>query len=147
MKTSTERDETGFTLIEMIIAVVIVGVLTAVAIPSYGAIQWQALKTVSKQRATESYKQLTVKAQAAGGDGSYVPYDYRTLYLPDYKTGGKTLRSYAVTFNVYGASPTNQWVPCAGTDIYGSDKKLIGNVIVGDSKICDRIWSSPKELR
>lgn len=65
--------EDGFTLIELIIVVVILGILTAVAIPSYGAIQ-----------RTSEKRSMTVAGQSAAKDLQLA------MPLPEARPGTKT---------------------------------------------------------
>lgn len=67
-KCRKDRDS-GFTMIELILVVVVLGVLTAIAIPSYGAIQRQARvaavteanhNALTEYRADEAAGRLTV---------------------------------------------------------------------------------------
>jgi len=64
------RNESGFTLIELVIVIVVLGVLTAIAVPTYSAIQHTARQNSVNAVANQAYK--AVEAEAAK-TGSFSP--------------------------------------------------------------------------
>lgn len=64
------RNEAGFTLIELVIVIVVIGILTAIAIPTYGAIQHTARQNTVNTVANQVYKAVITEATQKGSFSS-----------------------------------------------------------------------------
>lgn len=73
------KESAGFTLVEMIIAVVIVGILTAIAIPSYAGVQHRARVAAVETSATNSYMQIYSDMSSPAGAYDRALADAATL--------------------------------------------------------------------
>lgn len=63
-------DQRGFTLLELIIVILIVGILIAIAIPVYGTIQNNARKTAVNDVATRGYESVIASFYDGSADTS-----------------------------------------------------------------------------
>ena len=99
------RREAGFTLIEVLIAIVIVGILSAVAIPSYSGY-------VLRGRLTEAYTGLSVMQPKAeefwSNNRTYVGLPLPAATANFTYTAALTASSYKITAT--GAGPANNFV-------------------------------------
>ncbi|MBN2559279.1 MAG: prepilin-type N-terminal cleavage/methylation domain-containing protein [Clostridia bacterium] len=72
MMRKMKRNDKGFTLVELMIVVVIIGILIAIAIPIYNSIQTTAEERACQANMRSIRSQLEVyKADTDAGDGSY----------------------------------------------------------------------------
>ena len=106
------KDQGGFTLIELMIAIVVVGVLAAIAIPAYGDYVTRANRTVAKTvimkiaGQQESYftdrKQYATALNTLAND-----YSGATMYVkPDgsLSASSSTTAIYSITLGAYTAA-------------------------------------------
>lgn len=116
------KDQSGFTLIEMMVVVMIVAIMAAIAIPSYrqyvvrnaeAQAQAHILQLeieLNHWRATAlTYKGFRPKKTAANGDVSYNydDSDNKVIYVPD----GKDNTNYQYKITLIDGSTSNSLVP------------------------------------
>jgi prepilin-type N-terminal cleavage/methylation domain-containing protein len=112
------KSERGFTIVELLIVIVVIGILAAITIVAYNGVTARANATSAKLAANSALK----KAEAYNAEITTYPV------LPANLTGAATTTSYnlaGVTFNVSASAITTapasanvlQFYSCAGTGL------------------------------
>lgn len=94
---STEKNS-GFSFIELVIVVAVIGILTAIAIPAYGAIQATARENTVAATAQQAYSVAMSKFAQGGLDGdAYNAITELSTDTIDVSASGTTEETFKVT--------------------------------------------------
>lgn len=95
----TVRRDSGFTIVELLIVIVVIGILAAITIVAYNGIQNAAKATSAKQAANSAVK----KAEAYNADEDNTTYPLTAAAM----TGAAATEVYSLTGVTFSASPAN----------------------------------------